>query len=66
MNLRRNSKARTFAEGYRSQIELMVSMKLSLDKMAGKMKELNLTTSTVKFYTAGSVSNLCKYLEIER
>jgi DNA invertase Pin-like site-specific DNA recombinase len=66
MNHRKNTKAREHAEKYRKEIELLVSFNLSLDKIATKMKELNLTTSKGCYYTAASVSNLLGYLDIVR
>ena len=66
--LKRNSvKAVAHAEKYRSQIELMVSMKMPLDSIAGKMKEMGCTTSRGGDYTAGSVNTLItKHLGIDR
>jgi DNA invertase Pin-like site-specific DNA recombinase len=66
MNKRKNTKAREWAEKYRTQISLMVSLKMTLAAMAQKMRDLGLKTPTGKDYTACSVSNLCKYLEIQR
>lgn len=59
---RTSNTAISHAEKYRTQVEMMISMKLPFDKMADKMKELKLTTQNGKNYTAGSMRSLCKYL----
>lgn len=58
------SDAQVHAETLRKEVEMMVSMKLSFDAMASKLKELNKKTPKDKWYTAGSVRNLCGYLGI--
>ena len=65
LNKRKNSKARSFAEGYRKQFEMMVSMKLPLDPMAQKMNELNHLTASGKKWTAGGVRNALGYLGLD-
>jgi len=65
-NKRQSTKAKAFAERYRERIELMVGEGWSLDKIATKMKALNLKTSRDCYYTAGSISSLIKHLEIVR
>jgi len=65
-NKRQSTKAKAFAEQYRQRIELMVGEGWSLDKIATKMKALNLKTSRDCYYTAGSISSLIKHLEIVR
>ena len=58
------SDALNHAEKLRREVEMMVSMKFSFDTMANKLKELDKKTSKGKPYTAGSVRNLCGYLNI--
>lgn len=60
------TKAMLFAEKYRTQMELMCSMHLSLDAMAQKMKELGNKTRMDKWYTAQSINTLIKHLKIDR
>ncbi len=61
-NEKTRADATTHAETLRKEVEMMVSMKIPFHRMADKLKELNLLTSKGKFYTAGSVRSLCKYL----
>lgn len=58
------SDAVVHAETLRKEVEMMVSMKMSFDAMASKLKEINKKTPKDKWYTAGSVRNLCTYLNI--
>lgn len=53
------------AEKYRKEVEMMISMRMALDPIAQKLKELKLYTLTDKPYTASGVKNLCRYLGLE-
>lgn len=59
---RTSNKALSHAEKYRVQVEMLISSKLSFDRMSDKLNELRLTTAKGNCYTANSVRNLCKYL----
>lgn len=65
-NKRSSVKAKEFAEQYRTQVSMMVSEGWSLDRIATKMKQLDLKTSRGCYYTANSVRNLVNHLGIER
>ncbi|MCP4988441.1 MAG: recombinase family protein, partial [Colwellia sp.] len=65
-NKRVNNKARAWAEKYRTQIEFMVDMGMSLRDMASKLASIGAKTLQGKLYTHNSVNNLCKLLDIDR
>ncbi len=65
-NKRTSTKAKEFAEKYRSQIELMCSLGMTYSEMAKKMKDLVLKTVRDCYYTACSVRNLCILLDIDK
>ena len=59
--------AKEFAEKYRPQVEVMVSMGLTYNAIANKMRELELKTSRGFYYTPASVRTLIiKHLNIDK
>ncbi len=65
-NKRVNTKARTWAEKWRKQIELMVDLGMTLREMASKLCSIGAKTQQGKLYNHNSVNNLCKLLDIDR